>query len=142
MFRVILAIAVTVMQGYVFWRASSVPFVKEHIPRRLLVGAGLALWASFFLGSAVSTDLPGVLAVPLERWSMTWLAMLFLTSVALLAVDVSTGFGSLMKRAVPRRKRRRNPGRHSTLSGCGRISPSMLLGFPSDISRGEDVSMQ
>ena len=54
MFGVILAIAVTVTQGNVFWRASSVPFVKEHVPRRLLVGAGLALWASFFLGSGVS----------------------------------------------------------------------------------------
>jgi predicted MPP superfamily phosphohydrolase len=101
-FGVILAIAVTVMQGYVFWRASSVPFVKEHVPQRLLVGAGLALWASFFLGSGVSADLTGVLPVPLELWSMTWLAMLFLTSVALLAVDLSTGFGTLMKRAVPR----------------------------------------
>jgi len=90
------------MQGYVFWRATSVPFVTEHVPRRLLVGAGLALWALFVVGSAVSADLTGVLAVPLELWSMTWLAMLFLTSMALLAVDVSTGFGTLMKRAVPR----------------------------------------
>jgi predicted MPP superfamily phosphohydrolase len=102
MFGIILAIAVTVMQGYVFWRASSVPLVKEHVPRRLLVGAGLALWALFIVGSAVSADLTGVLAVPLELWSMTWLAMLFLTSIALLAVDVLTGFGTTMKRAVPR----------------------------------------
>jgi predicted MPP superfamily phosphohydrolase len=101
-FGIILAIAVTMMQAYVFWRASSVPFVKKHVPRRLLVGAGFALWASFFLGTSASADLTGVLAVPLELWSMTWLATLFLTSVALLAVDVSTGFGTLMKRAVPR----------------------------------------
>jgi hypothetical protein len=40
MFGIILAIAVTVVQGYVFWRASSVPLVKESVPRRLLVGAG------------------------------------------------------------------------------------------------------
>jgi predicted MPP superfamily phosphohydrolase len=101
-FGIILAIAATVMQGYVFWRATSVPFVKEHVARRQLVGAGLALWALFIVGSAASADLTGVLAVPLELWSMTWLAMLFLTSIALLAVDVSTGFGTLMKRAVPR----------------------------------------
>lgn len=102
MFGVILSIAVTVMQAYVFWRASSVPFVKERVSRRLLVGVGLALWAIYFLGSAVSADLTGALAVPLELWSMTWLAMLFLTSVALLAVDLSTGFGTWMKQAVPR----------------------------------------
>jgi predicted MPP superfamily phosphohydrolase len=101
-FGILLAIAVTLMQGYVFWRASSVPFVKKHLSQRLLVGAGLALWAFFFLGSAVSADLTGALAVPLELWSMTWLAILFLTSVALLAVDVATGFGTWMKRAVPR----------------------------------------
>jgi predicted MPP superfamily phosphohydrolase len=101
-FGIILAIAVTLMQGYVFWRASSVPFVKERVPRRLLVGAGLVLWASFLLGSAVSADLTGVLAVPLEFWSMTWLAMLFLTSVTLLIVDVATGFGAFLKLVVPR----------------------------------------
>jgi hypothetical protein len=100
-FGVILAIVVTVMQGYVFWRASSVPFVKEHVPRKQLVGTGLALWASFFLCSVVSADMTGVLAAPLELWSMTWLAMLFLTSMALLAVDVSTGFGTWMKQPVP-----------------------------------------
>jgi hypothetical protein len=101
-FRIILAIATTVMQGYVFWRAASVPFVKEHVPPRLLVGAGLALWAFFMVGSAFSADLTGALAVHLELWRMTWLAMMFLTSIALFAVDVSTGFGTLMKRAAPR----------------------------------------
>jgi predicted MPP superfamily phosphohydrolase len=101
-FGIILAIAVTVMQGYVFWRASSVPFVKEHVPRRLLAGAGLTSWAFFLLGSTASADLTGALTVPLELWSMTWLAVLFLTSIALLAVDVATGFGAWMKRAAPR----------------------------------------
>jgi hypothetical protein len=71
-FGLILAIVVTVMQGYVFWRASSVPFVSEHVSRPLLVGAGLVLWAAFFLGTGVSAVLTGVLAVPLELWSMTW----------------------------------------------------------------------
>jgi hypothetical protein len=70
-FGIILAIATTVMQGYVFWRAASVPFVKEHVPRRTLVGAGLALWAFFMVGSAVNADLTGVMAVPLELWRMT-----------------------------------------------------------------------
>jgi predicted MPP superfamily phosphohydrolase len=101
-FGVILGIVVTVMQGYVFWRASSVAFVKEHVPRRILVGAGLALWASYFLGHSTNADLTGDLAVPLELWSMTWLATLFLMSVALLVVEVATGFGTWLQRAVPR----------------------------------------
>jgi predicted MPP superfamily phosphohydrolase len=101
-FGVILALSVTVMQAYVFWRVSSVPFVKKHLSRRLLAGVGLALWAAYFFSSTVSADLTGALAMPLELWSMTWLAMLFLMSVALLAVDVLTGFGTWMKWAVPR----------------------------------------
>jgi hypothetical protein len=76
--------------------------VKEQVSRRLLAGVGLALWAAYFLGSAVSADLTGALAMPLELWSMTWLAMLFLMSVTLLAVDVLTGFGTWMKWAAPR----------------------------------------
>ena len=31
MFGIFLLVAVTVMQVYVFWRASTVPFVKNHI---------------------------------------------------------------------------------------------------------------
>jgi predicted MPP superfamily phosphohydrolase len=102
MFGAVLAIAVTVMQTYVFWRAASLPFVKEHVSRRVLVGVGMTLFAAYFLGSSVIRNLTGALAVPLELWSMTWLAMLFLVSVTLLAVDVLTGFGTWMKVAVPR----------------------------------------
>jgi hypothetical protein len=101
-FGFILAIAVTVMQAYVFWRACSVPLLREHVSLRLLVGLGLLLWASYFLGSAASTRVTGTPAVCLELWSMTWLATLFLASVALMVVDVATGFGAFLKRAVPR----------------------------------------
>jgi uncharacterized protein len=101
MFGSILAMAVTVMQCYVFWRASSVPFVKEHLSRKMLVGAGLALWTLFFLSSAASVELTGPLAVLLELWNMTWLGVLFLTSISLLIVDLATGFGAWMERAVP-----------------------------------------
>jgi predicted MPP superfamily phosphohydrolase len=90
------------MQGYVLWRASSVPFVKERVSFKVLIVAGFVLWISFFLGSIASADSMGLLAAPLEFWAMAWLAMLFLTSVAMLAVDVTTGFGTWMKLAVPR----------------------------------------
>jgi predicted MPP superfamily phosphohydrolase len=101
-FGVILVVCVTVMQGYVFWRASSVSFVIKNVSRRLFTWVGLIMWAIFLLGNIGTTDWTGVLTGPLEFWSMTWLGMLFLTSVVLLAVDVTTGFGMWMKQAVPR----------------------------------------
>jgi len=48
-FGVILIFAVTLMQGYVFWRAASVPFVRHRISRKHLFGLGIILWATFLL---------------------------------------------------------------------------------------------
>ena len=50
-FGFILIFAITLMHMYVFWRAASVPVLKRHVPRKFLIGAGLVLWATFFLGS-------------------------------------------------------------------------------------------
>jgi hypothetical protein len=94
-FGVILLVCVTVMQGYVFWRAYSLSSVNKRVPRRLFAWVGLLLWAFFFLGHIASADWTGVLAAPLEFWSMTWLGMLFLTSVMMLAVDGTTTFGTV-----------------------------------------------
>lgn len=102
MFAAILAVALTVMQCYVFWRAGSVPLVRRHVSPRVLIGVGVALWASYFFGAALARQDAGTLAMSLELWSMTWLAVLFLMSVALLAVDAATGFGLLFPTIAPR----------------------------------------
>ena len=102
MFAVILAVAVTLLQCYVFWRVASVPFVRRHVSPRVLIGVGVALWASYFFSAALERVDTGALATSLELWSMTWLAVLFLMSVALLAVDSVTGFGLLFPRVAPR----------------------------------------
>ncbi len=102
MFAVLLAVVVTVMHCYVLWRATSVAFVRRHVSRGLLIGAGVALWASCLLGAVLARQYTGLLATSLELWSMTWLALLFLMSVALLAVDAATGFGLLFPKAAPR----------------------------------------
>lgn len=101
MFGVILTVAVTLMQGYVFWRAASVPFVMRHISRRRLIVLGIALWMLFLLARAMRPEDTGGIAAILEFLGMTWMAMLFLLFVCLLAVDVATGFGFLLKRFVP-----------------------------------------
>ncbi len=81
------------MLGYIFWRAASMPFVRHRVSQKLLIGIGLALWASFFLSRVVGPEELGSLATALELWSMTWMAALFLMSAALLAVGAATGFG-------------------------------------------------
>ena len=101
MFGVILTVAVTLMQGYVFWRAASVPFVTRHISRKSLIGLGIALWMLFLLGRAIRPEDTGSIAAMLEFLGMTWMAMLFLLSVCLLAVEVATGFGFLLTRFAP-----------------------------------------
>jgi len=54
-FGVILISAVTLMQGYLLWRAASVPFVRRCISLNVLIGVGVGLWAIFLLGRVVGS---------------------------------------------------------------------------------------
>jgi predicted MPP superfamily phosphohydrolase len=117
MFGFILISAVTLMQIYVFWRASSVPLLKRHISLKLLIGVGLVLWASFFFGRILGHDGTGALAGTLELFGMTWMAVLFLLFVSLLAMDLLTGFGFLLPRLAP------------SLRGLALIAGGLLSGF-------------
>ena len=101
MFGAILIFAVTLMQGYVFWRAASVPLVMRHISRKHLLGLGVALWALFLVVRVIGPEDTGGMSAILEFLGMTWMAVLFLMSVALFTVEVATGFGFLLTRFVP-----------------------------------------
>lgn len=101
MFGSILILAGTLMHVYVFWRAASVPLVKRRVPRCILVGAGVVLWGFFFIARFIGHGGAGNMAVALELIGLSWLAMLFLTSVSLLALDLVTGFGWLFPRLAP-----------------------------------------
>jgi predicted MPP superfamily phosphohydrolase len=98
MFGIILISVSTLMQVYVFWRAATVPFVQRHVPLPVLIGAGVVLWIIFYLGRVVGHSGTGAAAATLEFLGMNWMAMLFLTFLALLAVDLITAFGWLMPR--------------------------------------------
>jgi len=100
MFGIILLSAVTVMHVYVFWRASSVPFLRRHVTGRTFIIAGVVLWALFLAGRIHGHDSPGALAMVLEPAGMIWMAVLFLIAVPLFVVDVITGFGMLMAGAA------------------------------------------
>ena len=102
MFGVILISAVTLMHVYVLWRAGSVPFLRQQVTGKMLIISGMVLWALFLAGRVYGHESPGALATVLELAGMTWMAVLFLIAVPLLAVDVITGFGMLMPGIAPR----------------------------------------
>ena len=101
MFGTILISACTLMHLYVFWRAASVPFVDRHVRRKILIGAGVILWAVFFFGRVIGHGGTGVPAGTLEFLGMNWMAVLFLIFVSLLAIDLVTLFGLLVPRLSP-----------------------------------------
>ena len=101
MFGMFLLFAVTVMQSYVFWRVSTVPFVKKHIPGKFLMLGCLLLWACFFFSRIFGDNGIGSIAGVLEFISMTWMAMLFLVFMPFLLIDLVTGFGCLLPRYAP-----------------------------------------
>jgi hypothetical protein len=89
------------MQIYVFWRAASVPFLSRHIPRTYLIGSGVVFWAAFMLSWTLGHGNEGVTSLALETFGTHWMALLFLCSVMLFAVDLLTGFGCLLPRQSP-----------------------------------------
>lgn len=102
MFGTILLSICTVMHLYVFWRAATVPLVVRYLPRTVLVAAGAGLWALFVLGRTVGHDGRGAAAALLEFAGMGWMAVLFLTFLPLLVVDILTLYGWLFPRLSPR----------------------------------------
>lgn len=102
MFGVILISAVTMLHVYIIGRASSVPFLRRHVPVKVIVAAGVSLWVMFLIGRVYGHDSRGALAAVLELSGMVWMATLFLTFVPMLVVDAITGFGMVLPRAAPR----------------------------------------
>lgn len=101
MFGTILISIATIMHIYVLWRAASVPFIKQNVSRKALITAGVILWAVLFLGRFFGHHGSGSMAMILEFCSMTWLAVLFLTFIPLLLIDIITLFGFFMRRISP-----------------------------------------
>jgi predicted MPP superfamily phosphohydrolase len=89
------------MHIYVFWRATSVAVVKRYVPRKLLIGAGMFLWTTFFLGRVYGHHGTSSLAKTLEIIGMNWMGILFLLFVSLVAMDLLTGFGFVLPRFAP-----------------------------------------
>ena len=101
MFGSILILTVTLTHIYTFWRASSVPLFKRLVPRKILFGAGVILWSTFFFGRILGHSGIGAMAGLVEMFGMTWMGVLFLITVSLLAMELITGFGFFLPRKAP-----------------------------------------
>lgn len=114
MFGTALIVAYSIMLIYVSWRAASVPLLDRHVSRKGFVAAGFVLWVVFYLARAWAHHGTGPVAKPLEFVGMTCLGVVFLCSLALLAVDLATGFGRLL------------PSRAPTLRGWALVAGGLL----------------
>jgi hypothetical protein len=101
MFGIILISVCTLMHIYVFWRALSVPFVGRHVSKRVFMAVAVSLWVVFYLGRTWGHGHTGIGAAAVEFMGMSWMGVLFLTFVSLLAVDVVTLFGLLCRKVTP-----------------------------------------
>jgi len=100
-FGYVLTTVITLLHVYVFGRAVSIPFLKRHVSRKLLIGSGIVLWGVFVIGRVFGHGNTGTIARMLEFLGMNWMGILFLLFVCLLAVDLATGFGFFLRRRAP-----------------------------------------
>lgn len=100
MFSIGIPVVCTVLTLYVTWRASSATFFGRRAPARYLFGAAGLLWATCVAGRVFGHGATSRIAGALERVGMCWLGSLILLSVCLLAVDLVTVLGLLLRRRV------------------------------------------
>jgi predicted MPP superfamily phosphohydrolase len=95
MFLLIVIAVWTLMHLYVGWRLWNLPAGAGAAWHRTLLLGGILLWISFPLGQALVRNL-GRAALPIELVGSSWLGVLFLLLIWLLAADLITGFGWLL----------------------------------------------
>ena len=95
MFGTLLVSLTTFLHFYVFLRLASLPVIRQHVPMKVLIGAGLVLWLLLFLGWVFDHS-TGILATVMVFLSMTWLATVYLLFICVFAVDVVTLFGLIL----------------------------------------------
>ena len=107
MFGAVLTAGYTALLVYVLWRGRSVPLLTRHLSHRRSIALGGALWLLFLLARTVGHGGTGFVASTLDGAGTVLLGAVFLILVALLVLEVATGFGLLL------------PGQAPTLRGYG-----------------------
>jgi predicted MPP superfamily phosphohydrolase len=98
-FLVVLSIW-TGMHAYVAWRVWGLPGVSS-LPRPLLLTITAFLWLSYLLARVLERFGAKLVGGALEYVGATWMGVLFLLLVTLLALDVVTLFGRVLPEAAP-----------------------------------------
>jgi len=98
MFGTTLILITTILHLYVFWRISTLPFVKRHISPVVFWIITVLLWGGFYfcrIGSrSDSVEAAGIF----EFLWMNWMAMLFLVFLPMFVLDLFTLFGLIFRR--------------------------------------------
>ncbi len=101
MFFVVVLGIWSLLNAYVGWRLVGVPWMAAHLPARALGALLVLLWLSFPTARLLLAKKLDAIALPLEVVGATWIGVLFLLFVALLAADVLTLGGWLLPRLAP-----------------------------------------
>ena len=91
----------TLLQLYVFQRATSASFLTRQLFRNLFIAAGVILWTCLVMARTVGVNIASPLFYGVDLVGMDWLGVLLLLSVSFLAVDVCTGFGFFLRPMLP-----------------------------------------
>lgn len=84
-----------VLHAYVFWRLSTLPWIEGFVPNGVLIGAAVALWASYVATRVLDARGRVRRARLMEPLAATWIGVFFLLFGALLLVDFITVGGLL-----------------------------------------------
>lgn len=101
MFSIILNVIGTLFHFYVAHRLHRVTAVRSRIPARAWWSGALVVWLVYMWGVRLGDE-----AIDWRWWpgqfAMTWLGVLFLMTLCLLAADLLTGFGLWWRARAPR----------------------------------------
>ncbi len=89
------------LQGYVFQRALSLPWLAQGVFRNLFLGVGAILWVCLVLARTIGLNTADPLFYIVDLVGMDWLGVLLLMSVSFLAVDLCTSFGFILRPMLP-----------------------------------------
>jgi len=136
MFLTIVLSIWTLMHLYVFWRVRSLPWVRQRGLTWPLVGVMAFLWSCYLLARLFEHYVGGFLPQAFEFLGAMWFGIVFLLLVSLMAADVVTGFGFLMRAWVP-------TIRIGALAlGCVLAAIAMIQGFQPPVISHHEYSLR
>lgn len=98
MFGLFFILISTLMLVFVFFRASSLPFIKNHISAKTMHVISIILWVLIYFSRSYAHNNSGLFAEVLEFVGMTLFGTLFLLFISLLPVETITVFGFFFRK--------------------------------------------